>query len=161
MKRILLTGMSGTGKSSVISELAARGYKAIDADSDEWSEWAPYVAIPDLPEANEPELEWIWRADRIRDLLMTEDAHVLFVSGCASNMSQFKNLPLDLLDCGPLAVNFLTDIFPVHRVHPTAALGGRLWRWLQKLPHGFARKPEYPSNSANGMPLRRQGFNLI
>jgi hypothetical protein len=69
MKRILLTGMSGTGKSSVISELAARGYKAIDADSDEWSEWAPYVAIPDLPEANEPELEWIWRADRIRDLL--------------------------------------------------------------------------------------------
>jgi adenylate kinase len=68
MKRILLTGMSGTGKSSVISELAARGYKAIDADINEWSEWAPYVAIPDLPEANEPELEWIWRADRIRDL---------------------------------------------------------------------------------------------
>ena len=60
MKRILLTGMSGTGKSSVISELAARG--SIDADSDEWSEWVPYVAIPDLPEANEPELEWVWRA---------------------------------------------------------------------------------------------------
>ena len=89
MKRILLTGMSGTGKSSVISELAARGYKAIDADSDEWSAWAPYVAIPDLPEANEPELEWVWRADRIRDLLVTDDADLLFVSGCASNMSQF------------------------------------------------------------------------
>ena len=89
MKRILLTGLSGTGKSSVISELAARGYKAIDADSDEWSEWAPYVAIPDLPEANEPELEWIWRADRIRDLLVTDDADLLFVSGCTSNMSQF------------------------------------------------------------------------
>ena len=29
MKRILLTGMSGTGKSSVISELAARGYKRL------------------------------------------------------------------------------------------------------------------------------------
>ena len=88
MKRILLTGMSGTGKSSVISELAARG-SPIDADSDEWSEWVPYVAIPDLPEANEPELEWVWRADRIRDLLVTDDADVLFVSGCASNMSQF------------------------------------------------------------------------
>jgi energy-coupling factor transporter ATP-binding protein EcfA2 len=37
MKRILLTGMSGTGKSSVIRELAGLGYKAIDADSDEWS----------------------------------------------------------------------------------------------------------------------------
>ena len=89
MKRILLTGMSGTGKSSVISELAARGYKAIDADSDEWSAWAPYVAIPDLPEANEPELEWVWRADRSRDLLVTDDAAVLFVSGYASSMSQF------------------------------------------------------------------------
>ena len=47
-------------QSSVISELAARG--SIDADSDERSEWVPYVAIPDLPEANEPELEWVWRA---------------------------------------------------------------------------------------------------
>ena len=42
MKRILLTGMSGTGKSAIISELAARGYKAIDADCDEYSEWVEY-----------------------------------------------------------------------------------------------------------------------
>lgn len=39
MKRILLTGMSGTGKSTVIRELAARGYKAVDADGDEFSQW--------------------------------------------------------------------------------------------------------------------------
>ncbi len=39
MKRVLLTGMSGTGKSTPIHELAARGYKAIDTASDEWSEW--------------------------------------------------------------------------------------------------------------------------
>ena len=32
MKRVLLTGMSGTGKSTVINELAARGYKAVDTD---------------------------------------------------------------------------------------------------------------------------------
>ena len=32
MKRVLLTGMSGTGKSTVINELAARGYKAVDID---------------------------------------------------------------------------------------------------------------------------------
>jgi adenylate kinase family enzyme len=41
MKRVLLTGMSGTGKSMLISELAARGYKAVDLDTDEWSEWVP------------------------------------------------------------------------------------------------------------------------
>ena len=39
MKRVLLTGMSGIGKSTVIAALAARGYKAIDADADEWSHW--------------------------------------------------------------------------------------------------------------------------
>ncbi len=36
--------MSGTGKSTLIGELAARGYKAIDTDTDEWSEW---VTVPD------------------------------------------------------------------------------------------------------------------
>jgi shikimate kinase len=30
MKRVLLTGMSGTGKSTVIEELAARGYMSAD-----------------------------------------------------------------------------------------------------------------------------------
>src|ERR1022692_9132 len=40
MKRVLLTGMSGTGKSSVIRALAARGYKAVDTD-DGWSEPLP------------------------------------------------------------------------------------------------------------------------
>ena len=39
MRRILITGMSGTGKSSLVAELAARGYKAVDADSAEYSEW--------------------------------------------------------------------------------------------------------------------------
>ena len=32
VKRVLITGMSGTGKSSVVAELSARGYKAVDAD---------------------------------------------------------------------------------------------------------------------------------
>ena len=39
MKRLLLTGMSGSGKSTVINALAARGYKAVDLDCDTFSEW--------------------------------------------------------------------------------------------------------------------------
>jgi len=39
MKRVLITGMSGTGKSSVIQELVARRYQAYDLDTPEWSEW--------------------------------------------------------------------------------------------------------------------------
>jgi predicted ATPase len=39
--------MSGTGKSTLISELAERGYKAVDVDADEWSEWVKLDFIGD------------------------------------------------------------------------------------------------------------------
>ncbi len=90
MKRILLTGMSATGKSTVTSALAARGYKAVDADSDEFSEW---VAVTnDSASAGTPveaDRDWMWREDRIQALLATEDSDLLFVSGCAANMGRF------------------------------------------------------------------------
>ena len=72
MKRILLTGMSGTGKSTVIDELAARGYKAVDLDQPGWSEYAP-------------DGEWVWSEARVKELLISENSEMLFVSGCAIN----------------------------------------------------------------------------
>jgi dephospho-CoA kinase len=44
MTEVLVTGMSGTGKSSVLVELARRGYRVVDTDEPGWSEW---VASPD------------------------------------------------------------------------------------------------------------------
>ena len=79
MKRVLLTGMSGTGKSTVIAALAARGYKAVDTDDGDWHEWMDVAGEPD----------WVWREDAIQRLLSTEDADVLFVSGTASNQGTF------------------------------------------------------------------------
>lgn len=92
MKRVLLTGMSGTGKSTLIAELVALGYKAVDADTDEWSEWVEveFRGDPTGPGSTvEPGRDWVWREDRIHNLLSTEDADVLFVSGCAANMGKF------------------------------------------------------------------------
>jgi shikimate kinase len=88
VKRVFLTGMSGTGKSTVISALAARGYKAVDTDYGGWSE------LVDLPPSSGQsgvvgKQDWLWREDRIARLLSTEDADVLFISGGASNQGKF------------------------------------------------------------------------
>lgn len=96
MKRVLLTGMSGTGKSTVTAALAARGYQAVDADCDEFSTWAAVsddLGTPGSPV--EPDRDWVWREDRIQALLSNEDADVLFLSGCAPNMGKF----LPQFDC--------------------------------------------------------------
>jgi dephospho-CoA kinase len=89
MERILLTGMSGVGKSTVISLLAAQGYKAIDLDDPAWSEWVD-SADGEGPSPLHPGKDWVWREDRLRDLLATEDVDVLFLSGCAPNLGKFR-----------------------------------------------------------------------
>jgi shikimate kinase len=83
--------MSGTGKSTLIDKLATLGYKAVDVDSDEWSEWVEVeLNDPTTPGTPvEPGRDWVWREDRIQDLLSTEDADLLLISGCAKNMAKF------------------------------------------------------------------------
>jgi dephospho-CoA kinase len=87
MKRILLTGMSGVGKSTLVRELVARGYRAVDLDTHEYSEWVAVEASEfDLPADG---MDWRWREDRVTALLDEEVADVLYVSGCAENMVKF------------------------------------------------------------------------
>lgn len=76
-KRILLTGMSGTGKSTLIAALRQRGYRAIDMDEAGWSRHAA-------------DGDWVWAEEKLRAVLgsLPADA-VLFVSGCAQNQGQF------------------------------------------------------------------------
>jgi len=80
--------MSGAGKSTVIKALAARGYKAVDADYNGLSELVSIPASSDRSGLG-AEQDWIWREDRIADLLSTEDAELLFLSGTASNQVKF------------------------------------------------------------------------
>ena len=75
MKRVLLTGMSGTGKSSVVRELVARGYKAVNTDYG-WS-------VP------QPDGRQLWHEEAILELLNIDDADVLFVAGCEENQGKF------------------------------------------------------------------------
>jgi shikimate kinase len=94
MKRILLTGMSGTGKSTVITALAARGYRAIDLDTEEWSHWVPVEGVEADGRADEGSIwrdrDWVWREDRVERLLAREEGDVLFVSGTSPNQGRFR-----------------------------------------------------------------------
>lgn len=75
MKRVLITGMSGAGKSSLLGELAARGHRIVDTDDGD------YHATVDG--------EWLWREDRIDTLLSEEGSGLLFVQGTTRNQVKF------------------------------------------------------------------------
>jgi dephospho-CoA kinase len=78
---VLVTGMSGTGKSSALAELARRGHRVVDTDYGGWTE---DVASPDAQRS-----ERLWREDRIDALLAEHDGEALFVSGCVANQGKF------------------------------------------------------------------------
>jgi shikimate kinase len=87
MTRVLITGMSGTGKSAVTQDLTARGYRAYDLDTVEWSEWIDADPSDVLTPAQGK--DWVWRDTRVRTLLSEPGDGTLFVSGCAANMRDF------------------------------------------------------------------------
>jgi dephospho-CoA kinase len=81
MSKVLVTGMSGTGKSSALRLLAARGHQTVDTDTEEWSCW---VTLPDGSR------DWIWREDVVGSLLSSHaDGGSLFIAGCKTNQGRF------------------------------------------------------------------------
>lgn len=75
MAKVLVTGMSGTGKSSVLRVLGERGHLVVDTDTDEWSEW-----VGD---------GWNWRETAVGALLESHEHGHLFLAGCHTNQGRF------------------------------------------------------------------------
>ena len=72
MIRVLITGMSAVGKSTVARRLTDLGFKAVDVDYGGYSE-----------SVEGGDQDWkVANIARISELLATEDADVLFVVGC-------------------------------------------------------------------------------
>jgi len=77
MRRVLVTGMSGTGKSSALAGLGKLGFQVVDTDEPGWTEWS------------ERHGGYVWREERIAKLLAREDGPSLYVSGTVSNQGRF------------------------------------------------------------------------
>lgn len=75
MKRVLITGMSGAGKSTVIRELRAMGFHAEDADTG-------FVTVDD-------EGFQMWDEAKVSALLDDEHSDLLYFAGCEENMVDF------------------------------------------------------------------------
>jgi dephospho-CoA kinase len=90
VKRVLVTGVSGVGKSTVVVRLAELGYRAVDFDSPDWSEWVE-SADGTGPTPLQPGKDWVWREEKVRELLAEDGEGSLFVSGCAPNLGTFRD----------------------------------------------------------------------
>lgn len=89
--RTLITGMSAVGKSSVISELIKLRHRAIDLDTDEWSQLVPDDSAYADPTTSAP-MDWRWREREVHALLSAADDGMLFVAGTSTNQSRFYPL---------------------------------------------------------------------
>jgi dephospho-CoA kinase len=78
---VLVTGMSGTGKSVALAELARRGHRVVDTDYGGYSE--------EVPSSEAGGWEQRWREDQIDALLDQHDEGVLFIAGCVANQGKF------------------------------------------------------------------------
>jgi shikimate kinase len=72
---VLVTGMSGTGKSSALAELARRGHQVLDTDAAGW------IIDGETPSRPEP----LWDLDKVSALLDRHRRGWLFIAGCVAN----------------------------------------------------------------------------
>jgi dephospho-CoA kinase len=69
--------MSGTGKSTALAELRRRGFEVVDTDEPGWTDWS------------DEDRGYIWREDRMAELLARGRKTTLYVSGTVSNQGRF------------------------------------------------------------------------
>jgi dephospho-CoA kinase len=103
---VLITGMSGSGKSTALTELGRRGHRVVDTDDPGW------IVQAETAERPEP----VWHLVRIVSLIDAHRSGALFIGGCVANQgSVYERFDAVVLLSAPLDV-ILARV--VHRANP-------------------------------------------
>jgi broad-specificity NMP kinase len=88
-RNYLIEGVSGTGKTSVCTELQRRGYQAIHGDRE-----LAYQGDPDTGEPTDGfgHERHIWHVDEVRALVANHDEALTFFCGGSRNFAKFIDL---------------------------------------------------------------------
>lgn len=98
MTIVLITGMSGTGKSTVAGELERRGLFVVRTDDPGW-------CLPANGDWSIQDNEWIWDEERINAAIDAAGTHHLVIEGCRENQGQFYHrIDRVIVLTAPLAV---------------------------------------------------------
>lgn len=112
MKKILVTGTSGTGKTTLANELNERGIYAISIDEEEGL--CSWIDIETGKNDGDKEAEmtkdfvdkhdWVLDKDLLNSLIKKSNAERVFVFGMASNQNEFIDIfdQIILLHCNPI-----------------------------------------------------------
>ncbi|GCE27410.1 nucleoside kinase [Dictyobacter alpinus] len=87
-RNYLIEGVSGTGKTSVCTELQRRGYQAIHGDRELRYQGNPDALTSDL------HLSPLWDIEKVQAFIANKDEAVTFFCGASRNFPQF----IELLD---------------------------------------------------------------
>ncbi len=148
-KRYYVSGVCGTGKSTVAAELNRQGIRAIDQDSPEYSlcRWKNngtkedsefyYGAGKEFLETN----DYYCNIEKLKMLLNSDD-DVLFVCGVSANQDEYLNLfdKVFLLQCAPEIFSKRIDERTDNRFGKDIAEKEHILNWYTELEEGLIRK---------------------
>ncbi len=98
-RNYLIEGVSGTGKTTVGTELQRRGYQVIHGDNELAYRGDPKTGLPMTPKTDTPMViwlskHWIWDVDKVKAYIANQEEAVTFFCGGSRNFAKF----IDLLD---------------------------------------------------------------
>jgi guanylate kinase len=128
--KYLITGSSGSGKSSIVEVLAKRGFSAYDTDSHDGvsiltdKKTGKPVDWPDPP-IDWDRYSWDWVEDKINELLASD--RIVFLAGAVNNQrkfySVFDKIFVLTLDIETLRHRLLTRTSKDYGKHPEQLAG--------------------------------------